>query len=1354
MPKLLLLLLVVAAIFCSASVAATTPSSFDGICSNASMPVDPGTLPVNPGLLWNPQRSGTGWSIAYSPIGGAAHGASQLNVHLIWYTYRADGTPIWYLTDPVTIAPPTSPTIPSFTADLYTYQWHANHPAGARAVKSSSPVGQVRGFFSPNDQSRLALEWRLGANSTTFVPECLIDFSREFHAARGASVEGVEAALRGINLAFNGAYFDPQNSGWGLLQHVIRTNGLADQSLYRESLALALYDDSGSPTWLLGLEPGEPTASPPPLQEWRQIPVSIYLAGTSFNPAALCPTGNPYCRPVSHVVGSWYRNFISSAQLRVALTVEHSERISVRGFDVGLPPPQAGGGEPAQSVLLQRLTQNNFIVVDRAPCVAYPGQVTCHVSINWSVDPQATNVCIRRVEQPSSPQNGCAGSEHVGELDIELNPLEFGLNGPKVLYYELTTAEGTYARTPNLYAVGTAGGDPLSSVADATYPAQEAQVPHSAGLARLPASAGVSGGAATYSIPIDVPPGRRGMQPSVSLEYSSRSGNGVAGMGFSLSVGGSIHRCPMTVEQDGRVRAVTLGNDDRLCLNGQRLVRVEGGVYGSVGAVYATEIDSFVRVTQAGGDLSNPATYFEVRTKEGELHVYGAPGVLGGSGALVRPQTLGSTPIRLAPLHWMLAERRDCVGNVERHIYTTTGTGSTGSTLVEEVLLSEIRYTGHRAVANPANAGCLAPLGGSLTDGTRRVSFIYEARPDTSSSFVGGGVLWQSLRLARVETYAPTTDLPSSPVGKVRKYALRYVEARAGQASGGVSVQPHRELSQSSGRSLLFGIAESAYQDGVAHARAPTQFVWQDGELQVEASKLRDVLQGLPSELHPIRVFGDVNGDGHRDLLAVTEDERTVLVALGADREVLWTVDVTRAIPYTDPISAGLTYPSTHDVDLDGRVDVQALEALSDTSFEHGATRPPARFEVVYRRLADSIGDGGEMDDYFPPNRRIRTGFPTVDLHDLNGDGYLDIVSTSVEGDPTCPSNGNRISIVLNRFGLDPSLDRNSPRADPFNVEKRVGPDASFCLQGSSAVVDRQTLSAVLDLNGDGLLDFALSALPGTEPPERRSLWAQVRLGNVSATGYGVGTLQTYAAFLGGASGPNPWGNAAQGGGFLTADFNGDGLVDLAWPAKQQESAPLTWAFRFGTGSGFSPIRWTQLRQGLVYALTDGGSPTFFMHSGRLRAADTNSDGRDEILFPTSFVHHVCTRNFRDGLPTKSSAGAPGVLPIAPGSECAAEDEFRSPLLLHPNAPQASCLVRSPESFAGRGVASEPLPGEYYYECPEDPLTGHPTHKDLLTAGGMGVVMIDAPEGTDVPFNVVGMYATGLAPHDMPPASS
>jgi RHS repeat-associated protein len=48
-------------------------------------------------------------------------------------------------------------------------------------------------------------------------------------------------------------------------------------------------------------------------------------------------------------------------------------------------------------------------------------------------------------------------------------------------------------------------------------------------------------GALTYSVPISVPSGRKGIQPNITLLYSSQSGNGILGMGWILDLG-SIER--------------------------------------------------------------------------------------------------------------------------------------------------------------------------------------------------------------------------------------------------------------------------------------------------------------------------------------------------------------------------------------------------------------------------------------------------------------------------------------------------------------------------------------------------------------------------------------------------------------------------------------------------------------------------------------------------------------------------------------------------------------------------------------------------------------------------------------------
>lgn len=46
-----------------------------------------------------------------------------------------------------------------------------------------------------------------------------------------------------------------------------------------------------------------------------------------------------------------------------------------------------------------------------------------------------------------------------------------------------------------------------------------------------------STGAATYSVPIEVPPGRNGIAPNLTLRYNSYQKNGWIGVGWDLDMG-------------------------------------------------------------------------------------------------------------------------------------------------------------------------------------------------------------------------------------------------------------------------------------------------------------------------------------------------------------------------------------------------------------------------------------------------------------------------------------------------------------------------------------------------------------------------------------------------------------------------------------------------------------------------------------------------------------------------------------------------------------------------------------------------------------------------------------------------
>ncbi len=133
----------------------------------------------------------------------------------------------------------------------------------------------------------------------------------------------------------------------------------------------------------------------------------------------------------------------------------------------------------------------------------------------------------------------------------------------------------------------------------------------------LPGGATVSPtGAANYSIPLNLPPGTAGMTPSLGLVYNSQGGNGLLGIGWSLSGLSAITRTGTTIYNDGYIDGVDFDDNDKLALDGQRLIPVENG------SEYRTEIESFSKIIP-NGSFSGMPEWFEVYTKDGRIIEYG-----------------------------------------------------------------------------------------------------------------------------------------------------------------------------------------------------------------------------------------------------------------------------------------------------------------------------------------------------------------------------------------------------------------------------------------------------------------------------------------------------------------------------------------------------------------------------------------------------------------------------------------------------------------------------------------------------------------------------------------------------------
>ena len=180
----------------------------------------------------------------------------------------------------------------------------------------------------------------------------------------------------------------------------------------------------------------------------------------------------------------------------------------------------------------------------------------------------------------------------------------------------------------------------------------------------LPGSFSVSpSGAATYTIPIEVPPGINGMQPDLAFVYNSQSGNGEMGVGWGLSGLSSITRCPTTLEEDGFIDGVDYDANDLFCLDGQRLT-LESGLHGSPGAIYKAESVVKIEVMgSAGGSAAFNPGYFKVFGKDGRITYYGANE--GGQTVDSRIYQAGSVNI----YSWGVKTEQDNFGNTADYQY-------------------------------------------------------------------------------------------------------------------------------------------------------------------------------------------------------------------------------------------------------------------------------------------------------------------------------------------------------------------------------------------------------------------------------------------------------------------------------------------------------------------------------------------------------------------------------------------------------------------------------------------------------------------------------------------------------------
>lgn len=326
---------------------------------------------------------------------------------------------------------------------------------------------------------------------------------------------------------------------------------------------------------------------------------------------------------------------------------------------------------------------------------------------------------------------------------------------------------------------------------------------------KLAGSLGVSsGGAATYAIPIVVPPGSADAAPSLELKYDSSGSNGIAGVGWTITGFGQIARCARDWAHEGLRAGVDLTTNDRFCLDGQRLVAVTGA-YGAAGTEYRVEIDTFTKIVSVGAPSSG-SSYFIATTRDGTQFEYGNTA---DSRLLLSGQT--------TPLAWSVNKVTDARTNYYTVAYATFGT--TG-----QQLISRVDYTGNTASAAPTY---------------NSVRFVYDqSRTDVETRYVLGAKISSTARLTNIQTYAGAT--------LVKDYRLAY------------------NTNSPTARSRIASVTECA--DTGATCLPPTTFTWENTATNFSGPTIDYPDEGaqfgtLARGVLVNQYWADINGDGRPD---------------------------------------------------------------------------------------------------------------------------------------------------------------------------------------------------------------------------------------------------------------------------------------------------------------------------------------------------------------------------------------------------------------------------------------------------------------------------------------------------------
>jgi RHS repeat-associated protein len=765
-------------------------------------------------------------------------------------------------------------------------------------------------------------------------------------------------------------------------------------------------------------------------------------------------------------------------------------------------PPQASGSVVATCVEQNKAGAISAQATASSPIIAAPQPP--RVTAPSLVDPGATSLTATVAAHPgmtyqwsiaanSNSAGAAIAGSTAGVTSGSLNTVTFnaGAGGSLILECVEINQAGEHS-SPGASSPVVVG---MPAVADATGGVTVDPSASQPMVGTMPGSAATEGGAAGYHLPIEVPPGRNGMQPVISLDYNSRNGNGAAGVGWAVSAAGTITRCQRIPDIDGVGKAVLHGPSDALCMGGERLVLQAGSAgYGQNGSVYRHEIEQYDRIELTGSYLNYDST-FVVKHRSGRRSTYASLAQF----IITNVHT---------PDIWYQTAEFDPQGNCMKFDYqlgehrpfnpALTSNPNPDGSVDYETVLQQITYSGSWSAGAPNT--CTADAN------ARKVVFNYDVgtRPDIRTTYQYGVPHTMALRLKSIVTSAPglSTTVPArfaSDGSTVRTYSLQY------------------RISEATGRSLLQQVQACAPDCSITGLKlTPTVFNYQSAQPTYQFAKMAVNLSsspGTPTVLDnswEILQTADYDGDGTSDLILI-QNKITPYLYLS-----LSAVALPLNINYGSfqPLAGNIHAFNANAYTQNGKALVMGISG-GHLAFAPIRTDFDSDHKPVSATLVTTVdpfgGEGLILTGYTVPASEA----DSVGFADYDGDGIPDYGSGGC-----ATSSGSQPCI---RFG-DPATLRGLP--------------GQWQVSGVTAIPFNIPLGeANGDFNGDGTTDIRYD--------ENRSLNHQISsISFLTPSGAAQGpltfTLPANTDTLGG-----PVGSAADVPSRQWIDVNGDGLPDI-----------------------------------------------------------------------------------------------------------------------------------------------------------------------------------------------------------------